>query len=118
MHDPRTPPGRGPTGTAHRLAPAGVALTLLGLGLLSSLAFHVPVLDLLLPALAFLLLAVLAGLLYRFWRSSALQRQQEILTFRHSTAPVDAPDRPTPTFADLAGVDAAQRELQDEVDLL
>src|SRR2546421_10354966 len=104
MHDPRTPPGRGPTGTAHRLAPAGVALTLLGLGLLSSLAFHVPVLDLLLPALAFLLLAVLAGLLYRLWRSSATQRQQEILTFRHSTARGYALDRPSTTFAHLARV--------------
>ena len=89
MHDPRTPPGRGPTGTAHRLAPAGVALTLLGLVLLSSPVFHVPVLDLLVPALAFLLLAVLAGLLYRFVRPSALQRQQEILKASTHFNPVD-----------------------------
>src|SRR2546423_548705 len=118
MHDPRTPPGRGPTGTAHRLAPAYVSLAMLGLVLLSSPVFHVPVLDLLVPALAFLLLAVLAGLLYRFVRPSALQRQQEILTFRDSTARVYALDRPSTTFADVAGVESAKRELQEEVDFL
>src|SRR2546421_2247086 len=115
MHDPRTPPGRGPTGTAHRLAPTGVALTLLGLSLLSSPVFHVPLLGLLVPALAFLLLA---GLLYRFVRSSATQRQQEIFTLRNSTARVYAMERPSTTFADVAGVEAAKRELQEEVDFL
>src|ERR687885_1402295 len=114
MHDPRTPPGRRPTGTAHRLAPAGVSLVLLGLGLLSSPVFHVPLLGLLVPALAFLLVAVLAGLLYRFVRPSAPQRQQEIFTLRHSTARMYALDRPSTTFAAVAGVDAAQRELQEE----
>src|SRR2546423_9249439 len=118
MHDPRTPPGRGPTGTAHRLAPAYVSLAMLGLVLLSSPVFHVPLLGLLIPALAVLLLAVLAGLLYRFVRSSAVQRPQEIFTFRHSTARLYALERPSTTVADVAGVDAAKRELQEEVDFL
>src|SRR5947209_9002925 len=59
----------------------------------------------------------LIGLFY--FASRAMRGQQQgILGFGQSKARLYSEERPSTTFADVAGVDTAKRELQEEVDFL
>jgi cell division protease FtsH len=68
----------------------------------------------LLQSLPFLLLI---GLFY-FGTRAAMQQQQGALGFGRSRAKVYTEDRPTTTFADVAGVEGAKGELREIVDFL
>src|SRR5579872_1627109 len=71
-------------------------------------------LGLLLQALPLLFLF---GLFY-FGARSTMQQQQGIFGFGQSRAKLYTEERPTTTFADVAGVESAKRELTEEVDFL
>ncbi|HLJ67800.1 MAG TPA: ATP-dependent zinc metalloprotease FtsH [Chloroflexota bacterium] len=71
-------------------------------------------LGLLLQALPLLFLF---GLFY-FGARSTMQQQQGIFGFGQSRAKLYTEERPTTTFADVAGVDAAKAELREIVDFL
>jgi cell division protease FtsH len=68
----------------------------------------------LLQSLPFLLLI---GLFY-FGTRSAMRQQQGVFGFGQSRAKLYTEDRPTTTFADVAGVEGAKRELSEIVDFL
>ncbi|HWE61144.1 MAG TPA: ATP-dependent zinc metalloprotease FtsH [Chloroflexota bacterium] len=72
------------------------------------------VLGLLLQALPFLFFI---GLIY-FGMQGARRQQQGIFGFGQSRAKLYTEERPSTTFADVAGVDNAKAELQEEVDFL
>ena len=72
------------------------------------------VVGLLLQALPFLLLI---GLFY-FGTQAARRQQQGIFGFGQSRAKLYTEERPSTTFADVAGVEAAKVELSEEVDFL
>ena len=72
------------------------------------------VLSILLQALPFLFFI---GLIY-FGMRAARRQQQGIFGFGQSKAKRYSEERPSTTFADVAGVDAAKDELREEVDFL
>jgi cell division protease FtsH len=74
----------------------------------------VGLLGLLLQSLPFLLLIAL----FYFGTRSAMQQQQGVFGFGQSRAKLYTEDRPTTTFADVAGVEAAKGELREIVDFL
>jgi cell division protease FtsH len=74
----------------------------------------VSLLAIVLQGLPFLLLI---GLLY-FGSRTAMRQQQGVFGFGQSRAKLYTEDRPTTTFADVAGVEAAKGELREIVDFL
>jgi len=76
--------------------------------------FWLSILGLLFQALPLLFLL---GLFY-FGSRAARQQQQGVFGFGRSKAKVYTEERPSTTFADVAGVDAAKRELREIVDFL
>jgi cell division protease FtsH len=72
------------------------------------------VLGLIFSALPFLLLI---GLFY-FGARASMQQQQGVFGFGQSRAKLYAEEKPSTTFADVAGVDAAKGELREIVDFL
>src|SRR5205823_736522 len=59
----------------------------------------------------------LIGLFY-FARRAMRGQQQRLFGFGQSKARLYSEERPSTTFADVAGVESAKRELQEEVDFL
>src|SRR5918912_389398 len=125
MNDPRqrNVSGQGPAGqeTGHQRPPrlSGRAWWIMLVLVLLSAANQTPpfwlqVLGFLLQALPFLFLI---GLFY-FGARAARRQQQGLFGFGQSKAKVYTEERPSTTFADVAGVDAAKAELGEVVDFL
>jgi cell division protease FtsH len=102
---PLTDPNLVPFLEAH-----GVQLT----GQSTTTPLWLDLLSLLLNALPFLFLIGLFFLGTRITRG----QQQGLFGFGQSTAKLYTAERPSTTFADVAGVDAAKEELREEVDFL
>ncbi|HEY8765991.1 MAG TPA: ATP-dependent metallopeptidase FtsH/Yme1/Tma family protein, partial [Dehalococcoidia bacterium] len=88
----------------------GVSITLAN----TATPLWVTLLVIVLQGLPFLLLV---GLLY-FGSRAAMRQQQGVFGFGQSRAKLYTEDRPTTTFADVAGVEGAKGELREIVDFL